>query len=62
MIVAFACFRTLIMFKCSEFGIVPNLLEIVNHNANHNIFPVQNDNTQFCDFMWLVSQTCRYCE
>ena len=32
MIVDFACIRTSIMYKCSQFGIVPNLLEIVNHN------------------------------
>ena len=38
MIVAFACIMTLIMYKCSEFGIVPNLLEIVNHNSSQAKF------------------------
>ena len=29
---ASACIRTLIMYKCSEFGIVRNLLKVVNQN------------------------------
>ena len=34
MAVAFACIRTSIMYKCSKFGIVLNLLEIANNNNN----------------------------
>ena len=34
MIVAFACIRTSIMYKCSKFGIVLNLLEIANNKNN----------------------------